>query len=271
MKSNKNLGHYRLIKDKDKGEESIKTYWKIIDSNNVGITLSDEFKKLFIKMVDYDPELRPSAEDILNDEWFKEINELKKDENKLLEVEGEIREIFINFADQVKKHNKKRIEAKKKKLQEEGYKVKVGNNKTMFFALDSKAEEIYIPINMNNCIEIKGELNPAVLMNIIYDELLNKYDNNIFIDKNWEKEDELILKISLEEKGEELSEEIKEELIKLGMNIKDFEEYNNLNMDIKCYKYYDIHILRFILKEGNRTFFLDKFEEISKMITDIIC
>ena len=59
---------YALIKDK-----KYHSYWEILD-NNFGIdSLSDNFKKLFVKMVAYDPKERPTIEQIKQDEWLKDV------------------------------------------------------------------------------------------------------------------------------------------------------------------------------------------------------
>jgi len=56
-------------------------YWRI-----TGLTgLSLQFKKLFIRMVAYDPNERPTIEEILDDAWFKEITNLKEDKFKTYE------------------------------------------------------------------------------------------------------------------------------------------------------------------------------------------
>ena len=56
-------------------------YWIIM-----GLTeLSLDFKKLFIRMVAYDPNKRPTITEILNDDWLKEITNLKPDEFKIYE------------------------------------------------------------------------------------------------------------------------------------------------------------------------------------------
>jgi serine/threonine protein kinase len=49
--------------------------------------LSNEFKNLFIKMVAYNPKERPTIEQVLNDEWFKDITNLKDEEFKKYEQE----------------------------------------------------------------------------------------------------------------------------------------------------------------------------------------
>ena len=57
-----------MIKDK-----KYHLYWEILD-NNFGIdSLSGNFKKLFVKMVAYDPKERPTIEQIKQDEWLKDV------------------------------------------------------------------------------------------------------------------------------------------------------------------------------------------------------
>ena len=60
--------------------------WKIAETNGI-IGLSEEFKNLFLKMVAFDPKERPSIEEILNDEWMKEIQNLPDNELKRLKIE----------------------------------------------------------------------------------------------------------------------------------------------------------------------------------------
>ena len=57
-----------IIKDSD-------YYWRIM-----GLTgLPLQFKELFIRMVAYDPNKRPTIQEILDDDWLKEITNLKED------------------------------------------------------------------------------------------------------------------------------------------------------------------------------------------------
>ena len=113
-------------------------------------------------------------------------------------------------------------------------------------------------------------------MSDLYYGLIDKFKNvNNFIEKNMKNEKELILNVSLEEKEEELPEEVLEELKKLTMKEESKEKENDenvneLSMEIKLYKYSDEHILRFVLKNGNRFSFMEKFEEISKLVENII-
>ena len=63
---------YKHIKENT--ENSIKEYWNKIKEYN--INLSDSLQKLYIKMVSFDEDKRPSIDEILKDEWFSEIENL---------------------------------------------------------------------------------------------------------------------------------------------------------------------------------------------------
>ena len=85
--------YYRLIIN-----EKYEKYW-----NKVGKEInkvSKELKNLYIKMVSPNPESRPTIEEILNDEWMKEINVLNIDEFEKLE--NEIREELLNIEEKLK-------------------------------------------------------------------------------------------------------------------------------------------------------------------------
>ena len=61
--------YYRLII-----EQKLDHYWHELQRNN--IVLSQVFKDLFIRMVDPNPDNRPSIDEILNSPWMQEINNL---------------------------------------------------------------------------------------------------------------------------------------------------------------------------------------------------
>ena len=69
---------YKLIIQK-----SYPLFWKQLTQVK---GVSEDFKKLYVKMVAKNPEERPSIDDILNDKWMKEIKDLKNDENKKEEL-----------------------------------------------------------------------------------------------------------------------------------------------------------------------------------------
>ena len=78
--------YYSLIKNNI--NEDYTEYWEKIKQEN----LSKEFKDLYVKMIAYNPENRPSIEKIFKSNWLKEINNLSQDEEN--EINKELDEIF---------------------------------------------------------------------------------------------------------------------------------------------------------------------------------
>ena len=74
---------YKYIKEKNN-----KLYWYILRNNINTNGLSEEFKNLYLKMVAYNPNERPTIEEIYNDEWMKEIRDL--DEKEFEKYENEL-------------------------------------------------------------------------------------------------------------------------------------------------------------------------------------
>jgi serine/threonine protein kinase len=75
---------YNYIRDKKHN-----TYWKILENSlelNVN-DLSEQFKKLYLKMVAYDPKERPTLCEIFNDDYFDDIRALTEDQLHALEQE----------------------------------------------------------------------------------------------------------------------------------------------------------------------------------------
>ena len=72
--------YYKLIIKHD-----FDKYWEIIGS--YAKNLSHDFKKLFLRMVDFNPANRPSIKEILKDPWMQEINDLTLEERDALENE----------------------------------------------------------------------------------------------------------------------------------------------------------------------------------------
>ena len=269
----KNNQYYQKICRKN-----ISLYWKIIEPQikSNGIILSPEFKDLYIKMVTYNPGSRPSAETVLNHPWFDEIKELKKDKEKMVKIENELKQKLIDLEPTVREKVKKHLEAKNSNSEEDynsSNTRSAGDEGVIYFNNDIKAKEIDTQMNMNNCIKIKKLLNPNKFMNSLCQKMINKFGNdNCFIKANKKR---LKLEVIFEEDEEvkdELPEEIKEELKKLGIDggIEDNGDNNDLKMNIKLYKYSDEYILRFIQREGKRNKFLDKFTAISNLVENII-
>ena len=66
--------------------EDLNKYWELI-RYMIKIDLFPEFKDLFIRMVNPNPGQRPKIDDILNHEWFREINDLNEEEMNVFENE----------------------------------------------------------------------------------------------------------------------------------------------------------------------------------------
>ena len=85
---------YSLIKE---GEslENYEKYWKVLP-DAIFKELSENFKNLYIKMVSYNPKNRPTAQQILENPWFDEINNLSDENKKKLddEVKQELDKIY---------------------------------------------------------------------------------------------------------------------------------------------------------------------------------
>jgi serine/threonine protein kinase len=72
---------YSFIKEK----KNINLYWNYMEKYVITKKLTNEFKNLFIKMVSFNPKERPTIEQILNDDWLKDITNLNEEEFKKYE------------------------------------------------------------------------------------------------------------------------------------------------------------------------------------------
>ena len=87
-----------------------KDYEKYWEKRNIH-NLSNDFKDLYLKMIAYHPDERPSCDEILNHPWFDEVTNLSKEEEE--QIKKEIEKIY----DMVK--NKKEISIDNKVLEED--------------------------------------------------------------------------------------------------------------------------------------------------------
>ena len=247
-KATKNDLYYKMIKNGD-----YENYWKTIKRTE----LSDEFKDLYIKMVAYNPDSRPNAEEILNHSWFNEIKEINLEQKNKLEEE--IKKEFSNLSIIVKEKNQQEMKAVDRIEEYPIYRTRCFDNDDKYFMdYNIKPKCLVTPMSMDNSIKIKGYLNPVKFMNYLCEKLVSNFNNdNCYIEAGRKK-----LEINIIFEGDEGEEEEEKN--------ENNEETNDLSMEIKLYEENDEHILRFILKEGNRKNFLDKYNIISKLVEDII-
>ena len=179
--------------------------------------VSEEFKNLYVKMVSYSPEERPSIEDILNGEWLKEIKNISNDEIKIEELELEIYEDFLERENVINK-------MKNKKLNTETQNDTGGSPETrsldvderVFFSNDLIPKEIKKEKEMGYFIELNGDLNPVKFMNNLANKITSEINCTtdvskkklkivVFFEEEDEEEDEV------EENNDEIKNKVEEE------------------------------------------------------------
>ena len=235
-------------------KEDYDAYWKKMDLQ-IKIPLSKEFKKLYFKMISYKPENRPNIKEILNDPWFKEIDDLKKNNNERFDdIENEIREMFCSLREKVKNNNKIEMEINNKKSECASYNNRSTSGKS-YFSPNLVPKYISTPLNINNCINIKGYINPVTFMDDLYIMIKENFGDNccLIIPDN----EKLKFEVNITEDIKDENEDEEDEILKLSILVK-------------IYKYSDGHILRCIHKEGYREDFLKKFAQISEYVKKII-
>ena len=95
--ANHNDHYYRLII-----AQQFVQYWQLIENQN-HLNLSQNFKNLFIRMIAHNPDQRPTIEQILNDPWMQEINNLNEEQRNALE--NEVRYEFEIREQQIQQQN----------------------------------------------------------------------------------------------------------------------------------------------------------------------
>ena len=249
---------YHMIMQK-KYEE----YWQMVESQTPGIKFSQEFKDLYIKMINYNPQQRPTVEEVLKHEWFKEINDMN--EEQINALKNKVKEEFIKLINTVKEYSQKEIKAAERISKGSFYNVRgFSDNYDKFFYNDMKPKKLMTPMNMNTCIKIKGYVEPIKFMNLLTHRISDKFGDNCFIETGKER---LKLNIIFEEENEEENNDEERN----NEDDEDEEESNEYGLMLQLYKSNDEYLLRFIQSEGKRKQFLDKYEAISKLVEDILC
>ena len=126
---------------------------------------------------------------------------------------------------------------------------------------------------MDNYIKLKGEMVPANMMNLLYDKINKEFDCEII-----PKEGKLAFNVIFNNAPiEEVSDEVKERLKKLGYEINEENEENELIkkdetiIQVKLFESYNGgYLLRFVRKEGDPSDYFDKMEKISSIVKKVI-
>ena len=243
-------------------EEKIDLFWNSIKSN-VKNGVSEEFKKLYIKMISQDPKSRPSIDEILKDPWMKEINDLKKEnKEKYKDLKSQMREKFMELENELKEE--------KTKDNNEGYQIEQNKDEDGTNQISKGDEEIneHFNLNMtpknynknefaNHCMKIKGFLQPAKFMNSLIDDINQDLDTKIEPSSN-NLEFEAIFDFG-------------------GSDIKDDKDEENIILGKKCVIKIslvklkdDEHLIQFFKMDGQTDDYYKQFLQIKEIIKNII-
>ena len=256
-------------------------YWELVDpkvkSNGIE-KLSEEFKDLYIQMIKYFPDERIESKNILNHPWFNEIKIMKKEKKEEYDnLVNEINKELEKLAPNAMKNNQTYLKNENIESLNAPYNKKSGDDdEYKFFEDNCKPKFEDTPINMKNCIKIKGDLDSNQFMNKLCNKLILLFGkDNCQIEANKEKLKVIIKFYKKQEKKEkEKTEEEKDEEEEEEENDEENEKVDEyisyLKIKVKLYQVSDGHLLRFIQDEGNREDFLDKFGEISNFVKKLI-
>ena len=257
-------------------EENFNLYWNTIEPKLSHITLTSNFKDLFWKMISYEPKNRPTIDVILEHPWFKEINDMKKNNLKgFQDLEKKIKDYFTSLLEEVKEQNIEYIKKEDYESTTAPYN-KGGSNDKNEGPFDSNAmpKLLESPMNIKYCINIKGNLKPVNFMN----RLCKKINDEFGFSKCLINTAPGILKLNLtflniieenenEEEKNDNNEELNEEKEE---NEEDDEDNNDLKIQIKLYKDSEKYILRFKEVKGDRKDFIDKYKYISNFVVELL-
>ena len=259
---------YRLI-IKNKKDEYLKKLSKSINSFD---ELSQQFKNLFVKMISYEEDDRPSIEDVLKDKWFEDIN--NKNEVDKKELEKKLNEKLIEKENIVNSS----LHANPQLFEREEHSY-IGNRSS-----DEGFDEIFsqnlipktkkIEYDMESCIKFKGNLDYYKFMNIFVNKI--QKDENGFIDGTKPinsykcdiifKEDE----DDNEDDDEENEEEDDDEVLDLDLNNL-VEKGKDYKIQIKLFKTGDDeYVLRFLRKSGPLGLYYSKVIKLISLAKNLI-
>ena len=144
--------------------------------------VSNEFKNLYFKMVAYDPNERPSIENILKDPWLDEINTLEeKDPEKYKKLE----ENYIDCMKELESYVPKQVQITADYYDNTGTNNNKGiefNESEDYFKEDIKLNKVKDNRSYKYSIKIKGNINPKQIMNLFAKIIIRAYKGKCNID-----------------------------------------------------------------------------------------
>ena len=251
------------------------SYWNSVQ-NQIG-PISKELKDLYIKMVTFNPDERPTIEEIFKHPWMKEITDLNESDYKKLEKE--VFEDFLKREIKVKESNES-VDSDASSSD-----ISIGNNRgaddqgKTYFELDLQPKYyLKTGLNMNNYLKINGKLNPGQFMNIIANKIASEFGDKIKINATKEKPKFNVTFENQEEEEEEENEEqkkIEEELDKLGLeDIDEIEEEIEKKESVIQIKLFESinggYLVRFAKKGGEIEDYHKNLDSIIKIIKSVL-
>ena len=142
-------------------------YFKLLESY-IKEGISPSFKELFLWMVAYKPEDRPTIKQILSHEWFKSYLELNDEQKKNLNEE--IKKEFEKRSEKIQ--NSIKSEIKKENEKSDSMVTRSSSDETQFFREYIKPKKVAKGFDTSFCIKIKGLIFPGRFMNKFCNELI---------------------------------------------------------------------------------------------------
>ena len=255
-----NLGFKMALRDdpyyKYIAKNEIDLYWKKVE--DIIPAVSKEFKELFIRMISYSPDKRPTIQEIFDSDWMKEIKNLNKDQ--LEQLENEMREEFLRRRNLIV--NSIKCEAEVKPEQSDSFGNRGGNDEESYFNTNLTLKLAQPGLNMDHYIQLKGDLVPYKFMN----KLITKFKNELQTecDISVESEDKAKFDATFnEEINEEDEKEIPEEEEEINEAIKENIYGGKTVIQVKLFKSIkEGYLLRFLKKEGEQKNYLEILEKI---------
>ena len=244
---------YNFIK-----EQNYNLYWVLIYAEfnklNKPLELSEEFKDLYIKMVAYKPEDRPSIDKILNHTWMKNANNF---------YDSELFHELMMLDDKLKSDNEILESGLNTQYVDYNFRTRSFYDDTShYFNYEMVPKKINInDLCANNYVLIKGYMRPAEFMNNFVG-VISKNDKNCFVEVSKKK---LKFQLIFENETYENSVEDNEE------NDEDEIEIEDCIILIKLYEdEKGNHLISFTKKEGELKEYYNKFVLIKNIIRDLV-
>ena len=256
-------------------KNNINLFWNEIYKEYPSLSISDELKDLFVRMVSFRAKDRPIFQEIFNSEWMKEIRDMK--EEQLDKLESDVKQEFATREPEVKDGRKKEMETNNQNNNTETSSGnRTINDEKDLINPDIKPNYAKTGLNMEYYIKINGKMNPNKFMNELISEIKNNYKKDCDIEPS---KTEIKFRFYLETKNDEyddIPDDIKEELKSLGIDDEENEEEDNIKgkmmaIEIKLFESYNGgYLLSFEKIEGSKNDFLDNIKTISSLVQKII-